>query len=105
MAKTLIFGHKNPDTDTICSAVAYADLKKQLGEDVEAVRLGVVNEETQYALNHFQVDAPRLVESVAGEVQQVILVDQVCVCVSLCQRLVRRCDRRSHGRSSHVPAH
>ncbi|GIQ70360.1 manganese-dependent inorganic pyrophosphatase [Xylanibacillus composti] len=75
MAKTLIFGHKNPDTDTICSAIAYADLKKQLGEDVEAVRLGAVNEETQYALNHFQVDAPRLVETVAGEVKQVILVD------------------------------
>ncbi len=75
MAKSLIFGHKNPDTDTICSAIAYADLKQQLGEEVEAVRLGNVNEETQYALNHFQVDAPRLVENVAGEVKQVILVD------------------------------
>ncbi|MBJ8193381.1 DHH family phosphoesterase, partial [Bacillus cereus] len=35
MAKTLIFGHKNPDTDTICSAIAYADLKTKLGADVE----------------------------------------------------------------------
>jgi manganese-dependent inorganic pyrophosphatase len=34
MEKVLIFGHKNPDTDTICSAIAYADLKKQLGMDV-----------------------------------------------------------------------
>ncbi|MFL6562955.1 MAG: DHH family phosphoesterase, partial [Bacillus sp. (in: firmicutes)] len=46
MEKVLIFGHKNPDTDTICSAIAYADLKKQLGMDVEPVRLGQINGET-----------------------------------------------------------
>lgn len=75
MAKTLIFGHKNPDTDTITSAIAYAELKKQLGADVEAVRLGEVNGETQYALNYFGIEAPRLVENVADEVKDVILVD------------------------------
>jgi manganese-dependent inorganic pyrophosphatase len=75
MEKVLIFGHKNPDTDTICSAIAYADLKKQLGMDVEPVRLGSVNGETQYALDTFKTDVPRLVESVAAEVNSVILVD------------------------------
>ena len=75
MEKILIFGHKNPDTDTICSAIAYADLKKQLGMDVEPVRLGEVNGETQYALNQFNAEAPRLVEAVASEVNSVILVD------------------------------
>lgn len=75
MGKVLIFGHKNPDTDTICSSLAYADLKKQLGLDVEPVRLGEVNGETQYALNTFGFDAPRLVEKVAGEGEGVILVD------------------------------
>ncbi len=75
MSKVLIFGHKNPDTDTICSALAYADLKKQLGLDVEPVRLGEVNGETQFALNTFNFDAPRLVEKVAGEAEGVILVD------------------------------
>ncbi|OIK14188.1 manganese-dependent inorganic pyrophosphatase [Bacillus sp. MUM 116] len=75
MEKVLIFGHKNPDTDTICSALAYADLKKQLGMDVEPVRLGEVNGETQYALNYFKAEAPRLVETVANEVNSVILVD------------------------------
>jgi manganese-dependent inorganic pyrophosphatase len=75
MEKVLIFGHKNPDTDTICSAIAYADLKKQLGMDVEPVRLGQINGETQYALDKFQAEAPRLVESVASEVNSVILVD------------------------------
>ncbi|WP_341278522.1 manganese-dependent inorganic pyrophosphatase [Paenibacillus sp. FSL H8-0537] len=75
MAKTFIFGHKNPDTDTICSAIAYADLKAKLGFEVEAVRLGEVSGETQYALTHFKVEAPRLVETVANEVETVILVD------------------------------
>ncbi|GLX69359.1 manganese-dependent inorganic pyrophosphatase [Paenibacillus glycanilyticus] len=75
MEKTLIFGHKNPDTDTICSAIAYADLKTKLGFEVEAVRLGDVNGETQYALDTFNTAAPRFVDSVAGEVNNVILVD------------------------------
>lgn len=75
MEKVLIFGHKNPDTDTICSAIAYADLKTQLGFHVEPVRLGSVNGETQFALDTFQAEAPRLVETVANEVNGVILVD------------------------------
>jgi manganese-dependent inorganic pyrophosphatase len=75
MEKVLIFGHKNPDTDTICSAIAYADLKKQLGMDVEPIRLGQINGETEFALNHFNAEVPRLVEAVASEVKSVILVD------------------------------
>jgi manganese-dependent inorganic pyrophosphatase len=75
MSKTLIFGHKNPDTDTITSALVYADLKSKIGMDVEPVRLGDVNGETQYALDYFKVEAPRLVETVANETDTVILVD------------------------------
>lgn len=75
MEKTLIFGHKNPDTDTICSAIAYAELKSSLGMNVEAVRLGSINGETQFALDYFKAAAPRLVETVANEVNHVILVD------------------------------
>lgn len=75
MGKVLVFGHKSPDTDAICSAIAFADLKKQLGEDVEAVRLGDLNGETEYVLNHFGVAVPRLVKTVANEVPAVYLVD------------------------------
>jgi manganese-dependent inorganic pyrophosphatase len=75
MEKVLIFGHKNPDTDTICSAIAYADLKSQLGMDAEPIRLGNINGETEYALTHFNATVPRLVEAVAAEVKSVILVD------------------------------
>ncbi|OLN22057.1 manganese-dependent inorganic pyrophosphatase [Domibacillus antri] len=75
MGKTFIFGHKNPDTDTICSALVYADLKTKLGIEVEAVRLGDVNGETEYALKQFNATAPRLIEKAAPEVETVILVD------------------------------
>lgn len=75
MGKVLVFGHKSPDTDAVCSAIAFAELKNQLGEDVEAVRLGDLNGETEYVLKHFQVEVPRLVQTVANEVPAVYLVD------------------------------
>ncbi|EIJ7489365.1 manganese-dependent inorganic pyrophosphatase [Listeria monocytogenes] len=75
MTKTLVFGHKNPDTDTICSAISYAELKKAQGADIEAVRLGELNSETAFVLDYFQVTAPRLVQTVANEISEVALVD------------------------------
>ncbi|MFD1386535.1 manganese-dependent inorganic pyrophosphatase [Oceanobacillus oncorhynchi subsp. oncorhynchi] len=74
MSKTLIFGHKNPDTDTICSALAYADLKTKLGEEVSPARLGEVNGETQFALEQFGVEAPAFVQKLEDGAD-VILVD------------------------------
>ena len=75
MSKVLVFGHKNPDTDTITSAIVYAYLKQQLGTDAEAVRLGDVNNETKFALEKFGFEAPRLIANVKEEAEKVILVD------------------------------
>ena len=75
MSKLLVFGHKNPDTDTITSAIVYAYLKQQLGTDAEAVRLGDVNNETKFALEKFGFEAPRLIANVKDEAEKVILVD------------------------------
>ena len=74
MTNILIFGHKNPDTDTICSSIVYNNLKRLQGMDTEAVRLGEINDETKYALEYFNVRLPRLVDRVE-EGQHVILVD------------------------------
>ena len=74
MEKILIFGHSNPDTDTICSSLALAELQTKLGKEVEAVRLGEINKETQYALNYFKVESPRKIEKLE-EGQAVMLVD------------------------------
>lgn len=75
MEKVLVFGHKNPDTDSICSAIAYAELKKALGMNAEAVRLGEINGETEYALKTFNREVPRLIKTVSNETNTVILVD------------------------------
>ncbi|MGP7819456.1 manganese-dependent inorganic pyrophosphatase [Niallia sp. 01092] len=75
MEKVLIFGHKNPDTDTICSAIAYASLKNSLGIAAEPVRLGEVNGETKFALDYFNTEAPRFIEKASTETNSVILVD------------------------------
>lgn len=75
MSKILVFGHQNPDTDAIGAAIAFANLQKELGKDAEAVALGEPNEETAFALNHFGLTAPRVVETVANEVEQLMLVD------------------------------
>ncbi|WEG74190.1 manganese-dependent inorganic pyrophosphatase [Vagococcus intermedius] len=75
MSKVLVFGHQNPDTDAITSAISFAYLQKQLGVDAEAVALGPVSEETQYALDYFKVEAPRVIETAGNETNQVMLVD------------------------------
>lgn len=75
MGKVLVFGHKNPDTDSITAAISYAYLKQQVGVDAEAVRLGSVSSETAYALEKFGFEAPRLIEKAAPEATKVILVD------------------------------
>ena len=71
---TIVTGHKNPDTDSICSALAYAYVKQQLGEDVKACRAGKVSAETQFVLDYFKVEAPALIDHV-DEGQNLILVD------------------------------
>ena len=69
-----IFGHQNPDTDTISSALVASDIERQLGHDATAYRLGEINAETRYALDHFKVTEPELLTSLnSGD--QVILVD------------------------------
>ena len=75
MSKVLVFGHQNPDTDAITSAISYAYLQNQLGVEAEAVSLGHPNEETAYALEYFKTDAPRVIESALSETTQVMLVD------------------------------
>ncbi len=75
MKEIYIFGHKNPDTDTILSSLVLEAIEKTMGiYKVKAYRLGDVNKETQYALDYFGVKAPELLEEVE-EGRQVMLVD------------------------------
>ena len=73
--EVLIFGHKNPDTDSITSSMVMENLERKLGnKNAKAVRLGDVNKETNYVLNYLGIEAPELISEV-GDDQEVILVD------------------------------
>ena len=75
MSKILVFGHQSPDTDTIGSAIALSYLLNELETEAEPVALGEPNAETAYALDYFNFEAPRMIETAADEVEEVILVD------------------------------
>ena len=70
--KIFVVGHKNPDTDSICSAIAYANLKRIItGKPYEAKRAGKVNSETQYVLDYFKIKEPELITDVRTQVKDI----------------------------------
>lgn len=72
--KVYVVGHKNPDTDSICSAIAYAALKTKITDiPHEPRRAGQLNEETQYVLERFGVKAPRLLSDLREQIKDVEL--------------------------------
>ena len=72
--QVFVIGHKNPDTDSICSAIAYADLKNKT-EDASFLpkRAGEINNETKYVLDFFGVDAPEFISHVGTQVKDVTI--------------------------------
>ena len=69
----LVIGHKNPDTDSICSAIAYSELKNKLGQNTKPVRAGELNKETEFVMDYFKSEIPALNPDISG--RDVILVD------------------------------
>ena len=74
MENIIVFGHQNPDTDTIMSAIAMANLENKKGNNAISCKLGNINKETKYALEYFKQEEPKTIENVV-EGQEVILVD------------------------------
>ena len=72
--KTFIFGHTNPDTDSIASAISMANLQREIGNNAEGFRLGNINKETKFALNTFSIEEPKLLTSLDNN-SNVIMVD------------------------------
>src|ERR1700738_2681869 len=78
--QTMLIGHRNPDMDSICSAIAYAELKRKLGSpDVVAGRAGNTNERIDYVLQKFGVSAPDFVSDVAPTVADVMETQVISV--------------------------
>lgn len=70
MNNIFIIGHKNPDTDSICSAISYSYLKNKIDDkNYIPCRAGEINEETNFVLNHFSVEKPTLIEDVGVQVK------------------------------------
>ncbi len=80
MKPTFVVGHKNPDTDSICAAIAYAALKQELGlTHVLARRAGTINRETKYVLDYFGVPEPELLEDLHTRVKDLLTGTNVVV--------------------------
>lgn len=77
--KIYIVGHKNPDTDSICSAIALAELKNKLGVEAEPIRTGGLNRETEFVLDYFKVDKPRLKTSIKPKIRDIEIDAAYCV--------------------------
>lgn len=73
--KVYVFGHQNPDTDSICSAISYAHLKNQLDDEFDYVPVGLkeVNKETEYVLGFFDLDRPKIISSLKPQVMDINL--------------------------------
>ena len=71
MSKIYIFGHKNPDTDAVMSAIGLSYLKNKLGEDTEPRVLGTVNKETKYALDYFHIKEPEYLNDVKLQIKDI----------------------------------
>lgn len=71
MKKIAIFGHKNPDTDSVCGAISLSYLKNQLGFNTEPRILGEINNETKFALDYFNVKTPNLLEDVKVKIKDI----------------------------------
>ena len=70
--KTIVIGHKNPDTDSICSAIGYANFKTlQTGGEYVPCRAGELNPETTFVLDYFKVAVPKLIKSVKTQVKDI----------------------------------
>ena len=71
MKKIVIFGHKNPDTDSVCGAISLSYLKNLLGNNTEPRVLGEIHNETKYALNYFNVKEPQILEDVKVRIKDI----------------------------------
>ena len=76
MTNILIFGHKNPDTDSICSSIAMSNLRKQQGFNAIPCRLGEINKETKFVLDKLGVKSPKLLKTVSAQITDLNYVEK-----------------------------
>ena len=98
MNEIYVIGHKNPDTDSIAAALAYAHLKRELGFNCVAGRLGTLNEETKFATKYFDIVAPNIMDDARSrisdiEIDQAVEIGQDESCNSAFSKVVKSNNR------------
>ena len=76
MEEILVFGHKNPDTDSICSSIAMSNLRKQQGLNAIPCRLGEINKETKFVLDKIGIKSPKLLKTVSAQITDLSYVEK-----------------------------
>jgi len=79
MEEILVFGHKNPDTDSICSSIAMANLREKQGLKASPCRLGELNKETKFVLDKVGIKAPKLLKTVSAQITDLNYVEKSTV--------------------------
>ena len=97
-----VIGHRNPDTDSICSAIGYAHLKEKLGESAVAARAGKLNAETRFVLEHFGVEAPMLIPDLYPRARDIMSFVSVTIHPDQTLRELGQLMRDSSGKSAAV---
>jgi manganese-dependent inorganic pyrophosphatase len=100
----IVIGHKNPDTDSICSAIAYARYKTEiLKEDAQAWRAGNVNPQTQFVLSRFETESPPLATDVRSRIEDIMIPREDLITLTASDTLERACDLLTSRRFSFLP--
>jgi len=71
MGEVFVFGHKNPDTDSVCGSIAVSYLKNELGINAKPYILGEINKETEFVLNKFNVEKPQFLNDVKVKIKDI----------------------------------
>ena len=79
MEEILVFGHKNPDTDSICSSITMANLREKQGSKATPCRLGEINKETKFVLDKVGIKTPKLLKTVSAQIIDLNYVEKSTV--------------------------
>jgi manganese-dependent inorganic pyrophosphatase len=100
----IVVGHKNPDTDSICAALAYAHYKTEVaGEEAAARRAGNVNPQTQFVLARFETEGPPLVTDVRSRIEDIMIPREELIVLAEQDSLAKACDLLTANHFSFLP--
>src|SRR5271157_3141459 len=100
----IVIGHKNPDTDSICSAIAYARFKTEvIREEASPRRAGNVNPQTQFVLQRFETESPPLATDVRSRIEDIMIPREDLITLREEDTMEKACDLLTENHFSFLP--